>query len=202
MVKFDNSGYDDEKATAPVTASFGVFQAQIKEVLAPRKEEEIRMEKSKNNQDYYKARVVFAYKNEAGEEKEKSAFLNFGLWFPDEMRSFLEAIGMDTPEGRKSIMGDSNAIVGNRLQIIIAAAKSTYAKDEVFEGYKVTENAEGDKFLSNEIIAYAAKGEQVDFDMEAELALRKRFRDYVGSGNSSVDQPGFSSAPKKDPTDF
>lgn len=203
MVKLDATGYNDEDATADKSnfaPSFGIFDAKILKVVPAKKDGEFEMKISKGNQKFYSARVVFGYKiEENGEKKikEKLAFFNFGLWFPELTKQLLEATSMDSPEGRAGIMGDTDALVGNVVKIAVGAKEKDYGDRAEFEGFELGEY-DGKPFIANEILGIYKKGtKNIPFNADEELALRERFKKSQGGdddgGMQTADAPATES---------
>lgn len=190
MAEFKDTGYDDaasqEGGDGNFAPKFGLFKAKIKEVCPPgQKGSEFEMKKSANGKPHYTARYVFEYADANGEVKTKSAFIScIGLWFPPLIKQLLAATSMDSPEGRGALMKNSDAAVGESVQIAIGARKKEFGKREVFEGFEVDEY-NGKEYIANEIIGIYGPKEKVDFDVEAEEALRGRFKNAGGTGSGS-----------------
>lgn len=204
MVKI-NADYNDAEAIkepegfAPL---YGVFKAKIVEVSAPGGGE-FTVKTSANNRQFYTAIVKFAYKNAEGEEKTRSTVFNMGLWFPELTKQLLKATGLDCEEGRKSLMEDTDAIIGHDVQITIGATKNDYKVEEFFEKYAVYSTDDGKRGISSDITGVYGPREKVSFDMDFEKELRERFKADNGTATASDLQSGWvdkeEEAPKAAP---
>jgi len=193
MVKVDIN-YNDEAATknppgGNFSPSYGVFTAKITKVKPTKNNFEVKT--TSNGHPYYTCILEFSFAKN-GEVKKKGYCLNAGIWFPPLTKQLLTAVGMATKEGRTAIMSDTNALVGNELQIVIGAKKDNYKED--FEGYQVGEY-NGKKFIANEIIGFHKKGEKVNFDEGREIAIREKFKQYQCSGVVQKTEPTVEDLP-------
>ncbi len=222
MVEYnDDAAMEDKRESTP---SFGVFNATVGEVHFDKDAKGLPvMKETKGDRPmpFYGARVVLAYKNEKGEPKKKSIFINCGLWKLGLIGALLDAAGVASKEGRTVIMTSkegADILVGAKLVIKIAAKKEEKfqtkrrlatpgSAPEPFEGYLVGEfiddNGTERKFIQNEVVAIADAGESIDFDSEFETSLRERFK----NSGLATDPRGAGMAPaeeveNEDETDF